>query len=248
MRSREEFEAVLGLVRFGLNDCQVSRLTGVPRGTVRYMRVHGRSGPEDAGRTSDDCPICGRAHLAEERYAYLLGLYLGDGCLAQHERGVFRLRVTLDDRYPNIIDECAEAIRAVRSRSGVKAGRSRHSGCTVVYSYWKHWPCLFPQHGPGRKHERQIRLTPWQDEIVRRHIGSLLRGLIHSDGSRDLNWVKGKSYPRYQFSNVSYDIQKIFTTACERLGIHWTRPYWKTISVARRQDVARLDKIIGPKT
>ena len=27
---------------------------------------------------------------------------------------------------------------------------------------WKHWPCLFPQHGPGRKHERKIRLEAWQ--------------------------------------------------------------------------------------
>ena len=27
---------------------------------------------------------------------------------------------------------------------------------------WKHWPCLFPQHGPGRKHERPIVLEDWQ--------------------------------------------------------------------------------------
>ena len=80
------------------------------------------------------------------------------------------------------------------------------------------------------------------------HSGPLLRGLIHSDGSRDLNWVNGKSYPRYQFTNYSVDIQQIFTQACERYGVHWTRTYWKTISVARRADVAKLDEIIGPKS
>ena len=31
-----------------------------------------------------------------------------------------------------------------------------------VYSFSKHWPCLFPQHEPGRKHERKIELMPWQ--------------------------------------------------------------------------------------
>ena len=80
------------------------------------------------------------------------------------------------------------------------------------------------------------------------HPGLLLRGLIHSDGSRDLNIVKGKSYPRYQFSNNSPDIQDIFCRAAESFGVHWTRPYWKTIAISRRADVEKLDKIIGPKT
>jgi hypothetical protein len=39
-------------------------------------------------------------------------------------------------------------------------------GCTEVSAYSKHWPCLFPQHGPGRKHERKIELTVWQQELV----------------------------------------------------------------------------------
>ena len=33
-------------------------------------------------------------------------------------------------------------------------------GVVVVQSNWKHWPCLFHQHGPGRKHERPIVLEP----------------------------------------------------------------------------------------
>jgi hypothetical protein len=71
--------------------------------------------------------------------------------------------------------------------------------------------------------------------------------LIHSDGSRDLNWVNGKSYPRYQFSNNSSDIREIFTNTCDVLRIRWTQPYWKTISISRRRDVTRLDTFIGPK-
>lgn len=46
------------------------------------------------------------------------------------------------------------------------------------------WSCLFPQHGPGRKHARPIVLADWQQEIVCEHPGRFLRGLIHSDGWR----------------------------------------------------------------
>jgi hypothetical protein len=49
-----------------------------------------------------------------------------------------------------------------------KVGLSRKQGCTEVSAYSKHWPCLFPQHGPGKKHERKIELTPWQQELVDR--------------------------------------------------------------------------------
>jgi hypothetical protein len=46
-------------------------------------------------------------------YAYLLGLYLGDGYVASMPR-TFRLRITLDDAYPGIVAEAVAAMRAVR--------------------------------------------------------------------------------------------------------------------------------------
>lgn len=123
-----------------------------------------------------------------------------------------------------------------------------HVGCYAINGYWKHWPCLFPQHGPGPKFQRRILLTPWQQQIAFAHPDRLLRGLIHSDGSRDLNFVNGKSYPRYQFTYNSDDIRAIFCRACDELAIRWTHPNWRTISISRRADVAVLDAIIGPKS
>lgn len=123
----------------------------------------------------------------------------------------------------------------------------RPEGCVEVYSYWKHWPCLFPQHGRGPKHLRTIRLEDWQRDITRRHPGRLLRGLIHSDGVRVNNEVMGKAYPRYQFTNASADIRSIFCMACDDLGVRWRQSNWRTISVSRRRDVALLDEFIGPK-
>lgn len=121
----------------------------------------------------------------------------------------------------------------------------------LVTSYWRGWPCLFPQHGPGRKHNRAIQLAPWQSAVADRHPGALARGLIHTDGWRGENRVLSKgrayTYPRYQFSNRSDDIREIFCQTCDRLGVAW-RPWgpWH-ISMATRDAVARLDEHVGAK-
>jgi len=128
-------------------------------------------------------------------------------------------------------------------------------GVVVVQAYWKHWPCLFPQHRPGRKHERPIILEPWQQAIVRAQPEALLRGLFRSDGCRITNWTvrplkagpKRYEYPRYMFSNESADIIGICTAALDQLEISWTLPRRNLLSVARKDAVARLDTFIGPK-
>jgi hypothetical protein len=51
-------------------------------------------------------------------YAYLLGLYLGDGHISLHRRGVYFMRVVLDNAWPGVIDECEAAMRAVRPDNG----------------------------------------------------------------------------------------------------------------------------------
>lgn len=112
----------------------------------------------------------------------------------------------------------------------------------------KQWPLLFPQHGPGRKHERRIVLDPWQEDIVTHHTREFIRGLIHSDGCRVLNRVNGKDDPRYFFTQVSDDIRRLFCTACRQLGVRYTWNNWKTVSIARAPSVAILDSFVGPKT
>ena len=115
-------------------------------------------------------------------------------------------------------------------------------------SYSKSWPCLFPQHRPGKKHTRRIALVDWQWALIDRHPEKLLRGLIHSDGCRFINTGRGGwRCPRYAFNNRSADILAIFCSACERMGIHYTRAP-RTVYVSRKADVARLDGHIGPKS
>ena len=189
-------------------------------------------------------------------YAYLLGLYLGDGCinlLKPKTKGVWKLRITCADAWPGVMEECKQAMLAVRP--GNFPSTVQREGCADVVSYSKHWPCLFPQHGPGRKHERKIELEPWQQEIVNSHPGDLARGLFHSDGCRLINRVRRPvkggdrwyEYPRYLFVNRSADIHRLCGDALDRLGVAWRFSKPTTISVARREAVARLDEFVGPK-
>lgn len=149
------YEAVLGLVEMGLNDCQIARFTGIPRQTIRNWRMGIRTGKHYEGG-GGGCARCEGRLLSKPWYAYLLGMYLGDGCLARCPRKVYRLDIALDIRYPNVIDECAFAITRMRPEGQGRVNFVPRLGCTVVYSYRKHWPCLFPQHGAGRKHLRSI--------------------------------------------------------------------------------------------
>jgi len=199
-----------------------------------------------------DASLCIDPRDVSDMYAYLLGLYLGDGMLTLAPRRVWRLRIVLDQRYPQVIERCQLAIAEVAYRS---AGTIRKPGCFEVYSNWKHWLCVFPQHGVGAKHLRPIELAEWQESVVKAHPNELIRGLVHSDGCRSLNRVRRPlrdgvreyAYPRYFFSNRSPDLLRLFATTCARIGVD-TRPDGPhMISVARRDSVAFLDTFIGPK-
>jgi hypothetical protein len=188
-------------------------------------------------------------------YSYLLGLYLGDGCVVLHARTA-RLVITLDGIYPEIIEDAVASMQLAGPRLRVSVLSVKGSRALVVQSYSKHWLDVFPQHGPGRKHDRRIALADWQRDIVDRYPQQFLRGLIHSDGCRVYNVFTTRlpsgrvavyRYPRYFFSNLSADIRQLFCEYCERLGVRWTQSNHRNISVSHRHSVAILDQFIGPK-
>ncbi len=200
------------------------------------------------------CPRCHNAALDTEAYAELLGWYLGDGHLARGRGEIWVLVITNDARYVNLNQRLLDLMQRVKPHGHPNS--RRRLGCVATQIGWVHWPCLFPQHGPGRKHERPIVLDPWQEQIVRKHPGALLRGLFHSDGARVNNWAtrvvagapKRFDYPRWQFSNRSDDIHAICQGALDLLGIAWRRSSPKHTSVSTRAGVARLDATIGLKS
>lgn len=254
MRAAAEVGHVLQLAATGLNASQITGATGLPRSTVRDW-IAGRL-PHGFATNETACACCGGDHefaSLPPSYPYLLGMYLGDGCISLHARGVARMRIHLDLKYPGIIEETKAAIADhvpgnrvhCQPRSGNYTETERMT-YVIVSAYSKSWVCLFPQHGPGKKHQRPIALTDWQRAAVQQRPGLFLRGLIHSDGCRFLNTGRRWSNPRYSFSNQSQDIRGLFEWACELLGLHTTRaPH--TVYVSRKSDVAELDRHVGPK-
>ncbi|WP_261718094.1 helix-turn-helix domain containing protein [Streptomyces sp. FZ201] len=247
----------LALVAQGRSLNSVSKETGVSRAAIRSWQSRIAPLPRMA-RTP--CSLCGPAAeppTDRASYSYLLGLYLGDGCISRGPREGYFLRIACADSWPGLIEACAVAVKAINP-SG-KAHRVQATGYTSVVGYSHHWPCLFPQHGPGKKHERRIPLEPWQQEIVDAHPWDFIRGLVHSDGCRVINWTtrmvsgerKRYEYPRYFFTNKSDDIRQLYTAALDQVGVEWTclarngEPF--NVSVARKASVALMDEHVGPK-
>jgi hypothetical protein len=163
-------------------------------------------------------------------YSQLLAVYLGDGCVSHGPRS-YRLRIALDNRYLALNDEIKTLVQRCFPANAVSATiptRSSWSGrndtWTVLSTYSVHLPCLFPQHGVGRKHERPILLEDWQAEIVAECPWSFIRGCIQTDGCSfinrtDIHRAKPYEYRSYQFFNRSRDIADLFVAACDLVGV-----------------------------
>ena len=199
-----------------------------------------------------DLALCADRTGIGDFYVYLLGIYLGDGMLSYASKRTWKLRVFQDKRYPLIVGRIQRAMTAV---NGNVSGLVHKTGCWEIVNYWKHWPCVFPQHGPGPKHRRSIVLEAWQLELIRSYPHEFLRGLVHSDGCRSMNWVnrptkagvKRYGYVRYFFTNASAEIRQLFVVACGLLDVDARRMTERVVSVAKRDSVACLDAFIGPK-
>lgn len=233
----------------GVAFSDIYRALGLPRNTVGHWlyaeRARRAQNPPDKR-----CPFCTRPSRPIDdpaAYSYLLGQYLGDGHLLMTQR-VPLLSVACDLRYPGLIYEIGTAMQACGAKT---IGYREQTGCIMVKSTWMHWPCLLPQHGPGKKHDRVIELADWQQELVDELPDRFLRGLFHSDGCRTTNRIakagKTYTYPRYMFVNESADIMGLCQQSLDRLGITWKMCRRNMLSVARKDAVAALDEHVGPK-
>jgi len=264
VRSDDDVRRVFALFEQGVPKKAIARETGVSHTQVqRWIRkgvnailnssMRLRAGRHEPTLNSAACPLV--RSVDHRAYAYLLGMYLGDGYITTEPNGVHRLRIAMCDDYPGIMRECEEAVAAVMP--GRQVALVRQQGCHDVSCYSNHWPCLIPQHCPGRKHTRPLMLRRWQERIEYECFPDLLlRGLIHSDGCRCTNLIvrptkagpKRYEYPRYFFKNESGHIRGIFIEACRRVGVDWRWDGPTQISIARRRSVALLDSFVGPKT
>lgn len=255
IRSDETVASALAASASGVPDALNAERHGVAVKTIRrWRREYVRKGRERGqGHLLAACPRCDDGPLDGDAYAELFGWYLGDGYISTQRRDVFGLHVYNDARYEELNARLIETMRRVKP--GCRPHTRMVPGCVVTTVSWKHWPCLFPQHGNGRKHERTLGMEAWQWALVEAHPAAFLRGLFHSDGCLARNRVhklvagvrKEYLYPRWQFGNASEEILGWCGDALDLLQIAWRRSGPRTISVSRRADVARLTALIGEK-
>jgi hypothetical protein len=244
------------LVEAGLNDCEISRRLGIPRGTIRDWRR-----PTYVKKTpAAICPRCWRAakpmRFTPEDYAELLGFYLGDGHISDGAR-TQRLRISLDSKYPGIIETACGALTRCFPRNPVDVVPYHDGSCVYISVYCSHLGCLFPQHGPGRKHGRRISLEPWQRAVIDAEPWAFIRSCIWTDGCSfinrtDIHRPEPYEYLSYQFSNMSKDIVDLFVEACDRVGVitrvnRNQRGLWD-VRMNRRESVSRLLANVGLKS
>jgi hypothetical protein len=178
-------------------------------------------------------------------YAELLGLYLGDGYIVRTGRSD-RLRLFLDTAYDRIIGDAQALLSRCFPRHRIGRFTTGKGTTTILSLYCTHLACLFPQHGAGKKHKRDIVLEDWQTAIVERDPWSLLRGLIRSDGCVFVNRTGPYEYLSYEFSNRSPQIRELFMDACDRVDVEY-RSYRRYVRIYRRTSVALMQQHVGLK-
>jgi len=144
-------------------------------------------------------------------YAFILGFYLGDGHIVKVGRS-YRLSLYNDKNYEDINCELEKCLSKILPNN--KVSRYDKQGCWKISVHSNSLIDMFPQHGIGRKHDRDLCLTDWQYDVINQYPKEFIKGLIYSDGC-----IVQSKYKRYEFSNRSKDIHEMLSYACSRIGI-----------------------------
>jgi hypothetical protein len=183
--------------------------------------------------------------FAPADYAELLGLYLGDGHITSVAR-TQRLRIFLDARYTNVVDETEALLERCFPRNRVTRVRGCNGTMVVLSVYHGHLGCLFPQHGVGKKHDRPIVLESWQEAALAAEPWAFLRGCIRFDGCVFVNRTGRYEYLSYCFDNYSADIRDLFVATCRLVGVE-CRPAGRSVRIYRRASVGLMLEHVGLK-
>ena len=252
----------LALVEAGLNDCEISRRLGIPR------RDHPRLAPSDLRSAAQD-PAGDLPALLAGRQADVV-----------HLRGLRRVARPLSGRWLHLETEPEPsdyeslsmrstrrssngAIRALLRRCFPENPVGQSTAPTSAWSDGRHardpvgvlartCGCLFPQHGPGRKHERDDRLEAWQYEAPRGR-ALAVPARVHPVGRLRVHQPNTVAVrvPELRLHQPVQGHRRPVHDACDRVGVPTTslpapRGRWD-VRINRRASVALMLEHVGLK-
>lgn len=175
------------------------------------------------------------SHSAE--LAELYGLAIGDGHIQIFPR-TERLTITLDAKYPYLIERTAGLLFKVFKKRVVKA-KAKETNAVQVYIYQKNIAKRmgFPS-GNRSQVKKHIPDWIWADNS---YLLACVKGLFEAEGSLSIH-LPSCTY-NFQFSNVNQYLLSEMEIALEMLGLHpEVRP--KAVRLRKRHEVQYLEKLI----
>jgi hypothetical protein len=258
MRTLEELNFIQELISQGKNQSQISKETGIHRKVIskivkeHFLEAYSKAKLFDPSKLTKE---------QEKAYSYILGQYLGDGHISLMRKKVYRLTISGDIKYHNIIQEVKDKLSIILPKNSPNLAFKKTQGkvnCVAIQVSSKKIKDMFPQHGKGPKHLRPIKLEPWQEDIVKAFPKDFLRGLIHSDGSRYVTKTTAKESTRYCFTNASTDIIALCCNVLQEMNIPYSlskkairgmmKHHAYNVFIQKKSSVEFLETFIGPKT
>jgi transposase len=220
--SQSDRDNVIRLFEEGKNKCEISRLTGIHRATLRDWIFAYQKGITKSAYQYDPQEYLNDFLQSEEKrkaYSFVLGLYLCDGYISQYKtHRAESIRMFNDVKYEQDTLEWANNLQILFPENKVSI-RKLKSNCKEVKTYSKKISILFPHVQKGRKHERKLIFTDWQMDILKQYPKEFIRACFQSDGCIYLQKCKNKFYKRYAFTNKSQDIIDLFLYCLKLVGI-----------------------------
>jgi DNA-binding transcriptional regulator WhiA len=183
---------------------------------IRFSQGSEGSSPS-RGTQNGNCSVFDIICLVKEALtAYIIGVSLGDGNLSKPNGRATRLRITCDNKYPQIKEEIIDSLQTLFPDNRVSIVASgKYTYCNIsVYS--NRLDEIIPwKVGEGSKFEQQAMVPDWikEDKEFAKHC---LRGLLQTDGSI----YKDRGYLMVNFTNNTLPLVNDAKYMMEELGFY----------------------------
>lgn len=241
--SKQNYEIVKNILTDFENGDTINTISiryNLYRGTIRNWIKKYRSVTQLAEVKDSKSLKCGfDSHQTYQtpEYAYIFGVYLGDGYIIRNKR-TYKLMFSILENHTEVQKKISSQLKILFPFNKINILKRKNSKCCDIIVYSNNIPLLFPQYGSGHKHERKIETTELQRFNIITYPKEFLSGLLDSDGTSYIQ----SNLRFYMFKNKSVNIVKIFCDTCDLLDIKYTVVKFKSIYSVyiRRKKYVRL--------